>query len=127
MNFNPYYSMQQNSNSVYNGGLVSVRNVNEARNYPVAPGNSVTFKDENSPYIYTKTMGFSQLDRPMFEVFRLVREDYDQEMSQKLDSEYDYKKEIEALKKEVSRLKEMIEGENDHEYSANDSDNTAVF
>lgn len=62
----------QSSNT---NGLVPVRNENEARNYPVAYGNSITFKDENAPYIYVKTMGFSQLDRPMFEKFRLVREE----------------------------------------------------
>lgn len=56
-------------------GFVSVRSEAEARNYPVAYGNSVTFKDENSPYIYTKTMGFSQLDRPIFDKYKLVKEE----------------------------------------------------
>ena len=56
-------------------GFVSVRSEDEARNYPVAYGNSVTFKDENSPYIYTKTMGFSQLDRPIFDKYKLVKEE----------------------------------------------------
>lgn len=58
-------------------GFMSVRNEQEARNYAVAPGNSVMFKDENSPYVYTKTMGFSQLDRPQFEKYRLVKEEAD--------------------------------------------------
>lgn len=60
---------------IQNGGLISVRSEMDARNYPIAPGNSITFKDENAPYVYTKTMGFSQLDRPTFEKFRLVREE----------------------------------------------------
>lgn len=60
---------------IQNGGFVSVRNEAEARSYNVAPGNSVTFKDENAPYIYTKTMGFSQLDRPIFEKYRLEKEE----------------------------------------------------
>ena len=60
---------------IQNGGFVSVRNEGEARNYPVAPGNSITFKDETAPYVYTKTMGFSQLDRPIFEKFKLVKEE----------------------------------------------------
>ena len=58
-----------------NGGFVSVASEEDARRYPVAPGNSVTFKNENAPYVYTKTMGFSQLDRPLFEKFRLVKEE----------------------------------------------------
>ena len=56
-------------------GFVSVRSEEEARNYPVAYGNSVTFKDETSPYVYTKTMGFSQLDRPIFDKYKLVKEE----------------------------------------------------
>jgi hypothetical protein len=59
---------------IQNGGFVSVRNETEARNYPVALGNSVTFKDETAPYIYTKTMGFSQLDVPRFDKYKLVKE-----------------------------------------------------
>lgn len=66
--------IQQNM-QIQNGGFVSVHNENEARNYPIAPGNSVTFKDENAPYVYTKTQGFSQLDRPVFEKYRLVKEE----------------------------------------------------
>ena len=62
------------SNVAQTNGFVRVQNEMEARNYPIAPGNSVTFKDENSPYIYTKTMGFSQMDRPVFERYKLIKE-----------------------------------------------------
>ena len=65
----------QTTPQIQNGGFVSVRNEAEARNYPVAPGNSITFKDETAPYVYTKTMGFSQLDRPVFDKYRLVKEE----------------------------------------------------
>lgn len=57
------------------GGFVSVRNEMEARNYPVAPGNSVMFRDETAPYIYSKSMGYSQLDTPRFDKYRLVKEE----------------------------------------------------
>lgn len=56
-------------------GFVRVQNENEARLYPVPPGNSVSFLDESQPYIYTKTVDASQLDRPKFEKYRLVKED----------------------------------------------------
>ena len=59
---------------IQNGGFVSIRGEQEARNFPVQIGTSVTFKDETAPYIYTKTMGFSQLDIPKFEKFKLVKE-----------------------------------------------------
>ncbi len=61
---------------IQNGGLVSVHNENEAKNYPVSLGTSVMFKDESEPnVIYTKTMGFNQLDAPTFTRYRLVKED----------------------------------------------------
>ena len=66
---NPYQPQMQSNN-----GIVSVRSEMEARSYPIAPGNSVIFKNESEPFIYTKTMGFSQLDQPVFECYRLVRE-----------------------------------------------------
>lgn len=72
---NNYQSnMQQQPQQIQNGGFISVHNIQEAFNYPVAPGNSVTFKDENSSYIYVKTKGFSQLEEPIFKKFRLIEE-----------------------------------------------------
>lgn len=115
MNY-PNYFYPQQQNQIQNGGLVSVRNVVEARNYPVAPGNSVTFKDENAPYVYTKTMGFSQLDRPIFEVFRLVKEEMAPETEAK---PVDYRHEIDELRAEIEKLKKMIEEEDD-EYITDD-------
>lgn len=66
---------QPQQQQIQNGGFISVRNEQDARNYPVAPGNSITFKDETAPYVYTKTMGFSQLDTPIFERYKLVKEE----------------------------------------------------
>ena len=65
--------------------FVLVRNEMEARNYPVAYGNSVTFKDETAPYVYSKTMGFSQLDKPMLEKYRLIEEEAEEEVVAKKD------------------------------------------
>ena len=69
-----FQQMPQQPQQIQNGGFISVHNIQEAINYPVAPGNSVTFKDENSPYIYVKTKGFSQLEEPTFKKFRLIEE-----------------------------------------------------
>ena len=66
---------QQQQYPVVQSGFVRVRNENDARMYPVAPGSSVTFVDETSPYCYTKTVNMGQLDRPVFEKYRLVKED----------------------------------------------------
>ena len=112
--------LQQNQ-QIQNGGFVSVHNENEARNYPIAPGNSVTFKDENAPYVYTKTQGFSQLDRPVFEKYRLVKEeDYQPQQiahngvissentQQASNVEYAKKDEITALWSEIEALKSKL-------------------
>ena len=102
-------------------GLVyDVKDVNEDMNYPVAPGNSVTFKNESQPYIYTKTLGFSQLDQPLFEVFKLVKEEQNFEKEEikeevpiieylSIDEAETMKTEIENLKTEIGFLREYIE------------------
>ena len=87
---------------IQNGGFVMVRSEDEARNYPVAFGNSVTFKDETSPYIYCKTMGFSQLDRPIFEKFRLVKEEQHQQIENKVAESK--KVENDSLRDEITRI-----------------------
>lgn len=121
---NPYMYQQQQSYQmpiqqqqqipqIQNGGFVSVRNEAEARSYPVAPGNSITFKDETSPYVYTKTMGFSQLDRPIFEKYKLVKEEDSEDTraiitDEVIDNAVQKKLEgqISQLWKEVNALKE---------------------
>lgn len=99
---------------IQNGGFISVRSIDEARTWPIAPGNSVTFKDENAPFVYVKTMGFSQLDTPRFEKFRLVKEEETAQTVQPtpgaaapaLDlSDYVTKAELVALREEWDRFK----------------------
>lgn len=123
-----YPQFQQQSNStpqIQNGGFIPVPNIDVARNYQVAPGTSVTFIDENAPYVYTKTRGFSQLDPPVFEKLRLVKEDDIQkqpENDKTMDlSSYALKSDLESisltlssLQKELNQLKEEL-GEKDNE------------
>lgn len=107
---------------IQNGGFVIVKNINEAMNYAVAPGNSVTFKIESQPYICTKTLGFSQLDQPIFEVFKLVKEEHAESPTTALeetsvqfftvDEASALKSEIERLKGEIQFLKDLIADEN---------------
>ena len=92
-NYQPYYQQQyptmaqqqqmqaapSQAPQIQNGGFISVRSEDEARNYPVAPGTSVTFIDEMRQKVYAKTMGFSQLDRPIFVSYKLVKEEVPQE------------------------------------------------
>lgn len=101
-----YQQIQQQPMQIQNGGLVSVRGIDEARNYPVAPGNSVTFKDETAPYVYTKTQGFSQLDRPVFEKYRLVKEEDVSIPVEK--TEYALKTDITSLKAEMEEIRKKL-------------------
>lgn len=105
MNYPYYYpnqQMLQNMQQVIpqDNGFVMVRSEMEARNYPVGFGKSVTFKDETAPYVYSKTMGFSQLDKPIFEKYRLVKEESEEKPVD------NYRDEIDRLWNEINALKE---------------------
>lgn len=91
-------------------GFISVRSIDEALAWPIAPGNSLTFKDESAPYIYTKTKGFSQLEQPVFEKFRLVREESAPEPPTSPQEAFDAKAQIETLWQEVNGLKTALDG-----------------
>lgn len=116
--YSQFYPQNYNQQSqvqlpqIQNGGLVSVHNEMEARNYPVAIGTSITFKDENAPYIYNKTMGFSQLDVPKFDKYRLVKEDTS-EQTQTMQNGSETAKDdnfiIEDLKSKIDMLENEIE------------------
>lgn len=104
--------IQAQPQQIQNGGFVSIRGEQEARNFPVQIGTSVTFKDETAPYIYTKTMGFSQLDTPRFEKFRLVKEDapvVNAEAPKSDDKKEDIDLSIYATKSELGALEERIQ------------------
>lgn len=65
---------QQQNQQIQNGGFMVVPSEEIARSYPVAPGNCVTFKIEGKPIVMEKSMGFSQLEAPRIEKYKLVRE-----------------------------------------------------
>lgn len=139
-NYPQYSTMPQQVNQqanqptqqIQNGGFIPVPNIEVARSYHVAPGTSVTFIDENAPYVYTKTRGFSQFEPPVFEKLRLVKEedapqtpqiapDSHSGNNQGVNMFYATKDEIEAiideqktLRKEIDALRESI-GDKDDE------------
>ena len=96
---------QTQPQQIQNGGFVSVRSETEARNYPIAIGTSVTFKDENAPYIYNKTMGFSQFDAPRFDKYRLVKEDASESEKATQENVLD----IETINSSIDELKRQTE------------------
>jgi len=100
----PMYSQPQTN------GLISVRSVQEAMNYPVAPGNSVTFKDEGQPYVYVKTMGFNQMEQPTFKRYRLVEEELNTmpSVEAKQPAQWVSKTEFEELQQQVTLLRDAF-------------------
>ena len=134
-NYNQMYLQQmqnmqsqqnQQTPQIQNGGFVMVKDITEAMNYPVAPGNSVTFKNESQPYIYTKTLGFSQLDQPIFEVFKLEKVEREHENEEKtvaitedipvveylpLEDADKIREQLSKMQSEIDFLKELIESD----------------
>lgn len=97
--YNNFYPQQQNQQ--IQTPFVSVRSEAEARNFPVGFGNVVCFKDENEPYLYTKAMGFSQSDKPIFEKYRKEVEEV------KEDNKFlDLEAQIREMQKDINFLKE---------------------
>ena len=66
---------QQPVQQIQNGGFMLVPSEEIVKTYPVAPGNCVTFKIEGQPIVMEKSMGFSQLEAPRVDRYRLVREE----------------------------------------------------
>lgn len=117
-NFYPYFSQpipQTQTPQQQNGGFLLIPNEDIVRTYPVAPGNSVTFKIEGKPIVLEKSMGFSQFDSPMIKRYRLVEEvpeNHAETPQNAPESSWatipmvdDVKSEIEALWAEIEGLK----------------------
>lgn len=102
---------QQTQQQVQSGGFVNVRSETEARNYPVALGNVVTFKDETAPYIYTKTMGFSPLDIPRFEIYKQVPDPTQEQQptEQGMTEMESVRNEMNSMKQEISALWQSLD------------------
>lgn len=109
------YQAQQNNQS----GFIGVASEAEARMYPVGLGNSITFRNESQPNtFYTKTMGSSPLDRPIFERYRLVKEDASENAPQAAEtpakekdidlSAYALKDDLKAFESDLSAVKRDI-------------------
>lgn len=115
--YNPYYQQPQQmpQQMVRTSEFIPVPNEDVARNYPVAPGSSINFKNENAPYIYTKTMGISQFDQPVFKRYKLVEElpDLTIETPKQTEpintSDYVKKHEFESFRSRLDKLEEEIQ------------------
>lgn len=111
-----------NVNAPLQISCVVVQSEQEAKSYPVAPGNNVIFKNETDPFMYSKTMGNSPLDPPVFEKYRLVKEDETEsktvEKTEKINladyarrselSDYAKRSDVDKLNEQIERLKREV-------------------
>ena len=105
--YQPYFQNQQ----IQNGGFVSVRSQKEAWEYPIAPGNSVTFIDAVNKKCYIKTKDYSPFKEPDFEIYRLVQETPKKPEEEKEEpvSSYVEKDEFDKISAQFSALKKEVD------------------
>lgn len=113
--YNPYFNQQPQpqvqAQPQQDQTFISVTDEQQARNWPIAPGNSLTFKDENAPYIYTKTM-ISQFGQPVFEKYLLTKEENPQDQSINMDftnSINDIERQLEEIRDAYKLLKNELD------------------
>jgi hypothetical protein len=106
--YNQYLPYQQNYQQIpqqqMQSSIVSVRSEEEARRYPIAPGNSIMFKIEGQPFVVEKIQGFSQLEGPQIKRYRLTEEEAEPTTA----VEYATKGDIERIEGEITLLRDMI-------------------
>lgn len=107
----PFYQQPMQYQPPAQNSIMRVRDENEARMYCVAPGNSMTFVDEDAKYLFTKTVNMGQFDRPIFEKYRLVKEDaMPAETAQEDAPRYALADDLDALKAELESVKGDLYG-----------------
>ena len=112
MNQLPYYQFPQFPQQLQvqqqqkpQPGFVVMPTEPDAMKYPIAPGNSITFKIENQPIMIEKTMGFSQFDSPVVKRYRIVEEDAP---APEPSPEFALKDDIDRLESEIEKIRSLL-------------------
>ena len=104
---------QQNTLQIQNGGFMVIPNEEMVKNYPVAPGNCVTFKIEGKPIVMEKSMGFSQFESPRIDRYRLVKEEPEEIKEEEVkENDFDYEEirtDIDKLWGAIDEIKSIID------------------
>ena len=92
------------------GGFMVIPSEDMVKNYPVAPGNCVTFKIEGKPVVMEKSMGFSQFESPRIDRYRLVKEEPEEVKEEDNVNDYDeIRTDIDKLWGAIDEIKSTIE------------------
>lgn len=105
----PIQNQQQGST------IIHVQSEAQAREWAVAPNSSVTFIDDSLPYCYTKSMGMSMLEPPVFKKFRLVEELETETPVPVEQPEYMTKSEFEPYKAIIDEMQKIVKELNGNE------------
>ena len=114
-NYQQPIQQAQQPAQIQDGGVVCVKDETAARNYPIAPGVSMTLIDEPRQHLFIKTMGFNQLEKPVFKKFQLIPENENNgdlsgvSPETVKDTSEDLKPQIELLQSEIDGIKAEIE------------------
>ena len=131
-NYNPYpvqypqvmgQNMQMQQTQPQSSSFIHVQSETQAREWAVAPNTSITFIDDTKPYCYTKSMGASLLEPPVFKRFKLVEEDISENTTnqsttttQQIDlSEYLTKAEFEEYRSVIEDMQKIVKELNGNE------------
>lgn len=102
----PPQVQQQQAQQIQSSGFMLVPSEDIVNTYPVAPGNCVTFKIEGKPIVMEKSMGFSQLESPRIERYRLVKEE--PQVPEEVPADNNYGGEIGRIWAEIEEIKKTI-------------------
>ena len=111
MNINPtQMSVNPTQPQYQSGGFMVIPSEDMVKNYPVAPGNCVTFKIEGKPVVMEKSMGFSQFESPRIDRYRLVKEEPEEVKEEDSVNDYDeIRTDIDKLWGAIDEIKSTIE------------------
>lgn len=79
-----------------------VKDKGEAFNWAIAPGNLLVFKDQDNIHFYTKSLGYSPYDRPVFETYTKEVQTQDYPSS---DVIQDLREAMSELQRQISDIK----------------------
>lgn len=116
---NPYQAnVNMPTTPIQDNMIVSVPSEQDARNYLVAYGHSIIFRDENKPLVFYNKTAISQFEPPVFKIYDLVERTQETPVNapenvKPMDlSTFVTKDEFGALQKELQALKQAL-GEGD--------------
>lgn len=92
------------------GGYMNVSRKEDAISYPVAPGTMMIFANNDGESMYTKIMGYSQYDKPLFAEYKRVKEEAANQPHSGTENAQADISAIEVLKSEFELIRGRIEG-----------------